>query len=262
MRKNVFHFPEVITMTVAVMMSFSQLHSQSKAPSTYLSQSPTPSLQEQLEAQYPIAKISAYRECSPGNAQAMVIQKTGACAVPGKMWASCTTKYQDGKLSSPIFGKSIARPNKHNLGILEVGDKIYPVKLEVDLSKDEVRISFRYCTEATDDQPSSAYKGDVIFVFSKGSLEKASVTQVEDTISEMFSVDSGNRRIAEQAPTQPTDNSGLPSAPISIEKGQSIDQVVAALGPPEKKVNMGTKQIFVYKDLKVTFIDGKVTDVQ
>jgi hypothetical protein len=27
-------------------------------------------------------------------------------------------------------------------------------------------------------------------------------------------------------------------------------------------VNLGTKQIYVYKDLKVTFVNGKVTDVQ
>jgi hypothetical protein len=34
------------------------------------------------------------------------------------------------------------------------------------------------------------------------------------------------------------------------------------LGQPEKIVNLGAKQIFVYKDLKVTFINGKVVDVQ
>jgi hypothetical protein len=44
--------------------------------------------------------------------------------------------------------------------------------------------------------------------------------------------------------------------------GQTIDQVVAALGQPDKIVNLGSKQIYVYKDLKVTFVDGKVADVQ
>jgi len=38
--------------------------------------------------------------------------------------------------------------------------------------------------------------------------------------------------------------------------------VKAALGPPEKIVNLGAKQIYVYKDLKVTFVNGKVSDVQ
>ena len=33
-------------------------------------------------------------------------------------------------------------------------------------------------------------------------------------------------------------------------------------GQPEKTVNLGSKQIYVYKDLKVTFVNGKVSDVQ
>ena len=39
-------------------------------------------------------------------------------------------------------------------------------------------------------------------------------------------------------------------------------QVKAALGTPDKVVNLGPKQIYVYKDLKVTFVNGKVADVQ
>jgi hypothetical protein len=63
----------------------------------------------------------------------------------------------------------------------------------------------------------------------------------------------------EQQPSQP---SAPPTAPPSIQLGQTIDQVVAVLGQPEKSVNLGSKQIYVYKDLKVTFVDGKVSDVQ
>ena len=50
--------------------------------------------------------------------------------------------------------------------------------------------------------------------------------------------------------------------PQSIEKGMTPDQVEAAMGKPDKKVNLGSKQIYVYKDLKVTFLNGKVSDVQ
>jgi hypothetical protein len=38
--------------------------------------------------------------------------------------------------------------------------------------------------------------------------------------------------------------------------------VVAALGQPVKKAKVGTKDIYYYKDLKVTFVNGKVKDVQ
>ena len=53
-----------------------------------------------------------------------------------------------------------------------------------------------------------------------------------------------------------------PPEPAQIEKGQTPDQVKAALGQPDKIVNLGAKQIYVYKDIKVTFMNGKVSDVQ
>jgi hypothetical protein len=61
----------------------------------------------------------------------------------------------------------------------------------------------------------------------------------------------------------PGPNATAPSAePVSVDVGQTIDQVTAALGNPLKIVNLGAKKIYVYKDMKVTFNDGKVTDVQ
>jgi hypothetical protein len=40
------------------------------------------------------------------------------------------------------------------------------------------------------------------------------------------------------------------------------DQVEAVLGKPEKKVNLGVKQLYVYEDMKVTFLNGQVSDVE
>ena len=42
----------------------------------------------------------------------------------------------------------------------------------------------------------------------------------------------------------------------------TIDQVVAILGNPDKIFDLGAKKIYVYKDVKVTFMNGKVSDVQ
>jgi hypothetical protein len=42
----------------------------------------------------------------------------------------------------------------------------------------------------------------------------------------------------------------------------SIDQVVADLGEPEKIVIFGSKQIYFYNDMKVTFVDRKVSNVE
>jgi hypothetical protein len=48
----------------------------------------------------------------------------------------------------------------------------------------------------------------------------------------------------------------------TISLGAGFDDVRTALGAPEKTVNLGAKVIWVYKDLRVSFQDGKVADVQ
>ncbi len=53
-----------------------------------------------------------------------------------------------------------------------------------------------------------------------------------------------------------------PAAPKTIALGQSVDEVTGALGNPKKVVDLGPKKIYVYEDMKVTFRDGKVSDVQ
>jgi hypothetical protein len=56
--------------------------------------------------------------------------------------------------------------------------------------------------------------------------------------------------------------SAAPAAPASVEKGQSPDQVQAAMGAPARVANLGSKVIYYYNGMKVVFQDGKVADVQ
>jgi hypothetical protein len=53
-----------------------------------------------------------------------------------------------------------------------------------------------------------------------------------------------------------------PAPPANIALGQSIDEVTGQLGQPKSVVDLGPKKIYVYKDMKITFKDGKVSDVQ
>ena len=53
-----------------------------------------------------------------------------------------------------------------------------------------------------------------------------------------------------------------PPSPAEVSLGQSPAQVVATLGEPFKKAKVGTKDIYFYKDMQVTFVNGKVTDIQ
>ena len=48
----------------------------------------------------------------------------------------------------------------------------------------------------------------------------------------------------------------------TVKLGMSPDEVKQSLGNPDKIVDLGAKQVFIYKDMKVILIDGKVSDVQ
>jgi len=66
-----------------------------------------------------------------------------------------------------------------------------------------------------------------------------------------------------EAPPPPIEAPPPPPAdPVEVSEGQTIEQVVAAMGQPQKKAKVGTKEIYYYKDIKVTFVNGKVKDVQ
>jgi hypothetical protein len=51
-------------------------------------------------------------------------------------------------------------------------------------------------------------------------------------------------------------------APPTISPGQTVEEVTAAFGPPTRVVDLGTKKIYVYDSIRVTFTGDKVTDVQ
>ena len=50
--------------------------------------------------------------------------------------------------------------------------------------------------------------------------------------------------------------------PPTIAIGQTKDQVTAAFGQPTKAAKVGAKEIYYYKDMKVTFTNGKVSNVE
>ena len=240
------------------------------------------SLQEQLAAQYKLVKMgsdtSGYSVVDKGTL--LAIQKGGILAVPYGDQNVLSSKYENGTIHAPntlslmgrksIMGKFGKEQTTH---LFAVGDKVYPMKIDVNVAKDTVTLEVVACDRCNKTDPPTYNKANVVFQFPKGSLANASAGGVEDTIGQVLSVtsedqqqggDQGGQQGGQQGDQgqQQQQAEQAPAPPASIEKGMTPDQVEAAMGQPDKKVNLGTKQIYVYKDLKVTFINGKVSDVQ
>ncbi len=248
------------------------------------------SLQEQLAAQYKLVKMgsdtSGYSVVEEGTL--LAIQKGGLLGVPYSDTSVQSNKYESGTVHAPnaMLSKGIGFGMKkfgkeQTTKLFAKGDKVYPTKIDVSLEKDTVTMGIVACDKCNKTDPTTYNKANVVFVFPKGSLAAASAGQVEDTIGTLLSISSddqqeakGDQQSGDQGGGQQQQQAGQdqaqqqpaaqqpPAEPASIEKGMTTDQVEAAMGQPEKKVNLGTKQIYYYKDMKVIFLSGKVSDVQ
>lgn len=254
------------------------------APGASAQRAPGPSLQDQLNAQYALVKMGADSSgpsvVEPGTL--LVIQKGGILGVPYSDVTIIPTKYQDGTMHTPNnlvmkgIGSMFKKANiskEQNTRLFQVGERVYPSRIEVNAAADKVTLGIVACDACNNVNPPTFYKSDVVFQFPKGTLASANPAQIEDTIAQVFTIDdSGNGQQnggdqqgqgqGGQDQGQGGQDQAQQAPPQTIQLGQSIDDVTAAFGQPAKIVNLGTKQIYVYKDLKVTFVKGKVTDVQ
>ena len=231
----------------------------------------TVSLQEQLSAQYQLAKVKAdssgYGVVDPGTL--LTIQKNGVLAVPWKSLTLCPAKYQDNSFH-PSVG-FCAGMLKDLSRYFQSGEKVYPTKIDVNLNKAKVSFTVVACDSCSGTNPPTSMKGEVVFQFAKGYLEKAGVGDVEDAIGKIFLIaddsqpndnqNQGNGS-GQQAPQQQEAQPQQQSEPATVQLGMTTDQVQSILGKPQKIFNVGPKQIYVYPDVKVTFQNGKVADVQ
>jgi len=263
---------------------------------------PAVSLDDQLKAQYTLVKMGSDSggDAIVAEGTVLVIKKGGILSVPyGDR--PVATKYQDGTVRSlsastiGARGSLMGRVGKQQTPrLFQVGERVYPFKIAVNLPKDQVTIGIIACDSCNNVSPATFYKADVVFQFPKGALATTSLSQVEDTIAELLNIDDspGDQGVGQGGNVNGADNGNAnananatansneqqvanpgggvgqaqqqapPPEPQQIEKGQTPDQVRAVLGQPDKIVNFGSKQIFIYKDLKVTFLNGKVSDVQ
>ena len=234
---------------------------------------PTASLSDELVAQYKLTKLgvdsTGITVTDPGTV--LMVQKGGVLGFPPTDMGVLPTKFENGSIHSP--SPVLTGMFKQNVStrFLTAGERVYVTKLDINMKAAKITFSLVECDTCNGVQNPSNYKAVLTFQFAKGSLESANPADVENTIAQVLAVDSDpnqgggdqggqGQQGGQQQQEQPQQQQQ--PATVNISVGQTLDQVKAALGEPLKTVNLGTKQILVYKDLKVTLLKGKVTDVE
>jgi hypothetical protein len=230
---------------------------------------PTPSLLDQLHTQYKLTRIgtegTAIKILDPGTV--LVIQKGGILGANPTNMLPCPTTFDNGNLKAPNpMCKAMIGQNGR---FLDNGEKVYVTKIDIDLKKEKVNFGLIECDSCNGVQDASSYKATVAFQFPKGYLENADVGQVADTVGLLLTVDSGGnaQQPAPAAAAPAPDPAPAPAAPppaaAPIQKGQTIDEVQANTNNGLALVaDLGDKKIYQYNGLKITFVKGKVVDVQ
>jgi hypothetical protein len=235
-------------------------------------------IQQKLEAQYALTKPTDDKSDIVTAGAVVVLQKDKLMMFPTTTQIPPQNTYKDGKLSSGAYG---AHQSIQKFGSLighappsqlqtqsrnfVTGEKFWVTKIDVQPDG----VVFSLFTDAIQDV---RYYSTLKFVYPKGS--NLSADQILSLVGEVLKVepddsaksnDQGNQQqgaAGGDANQQPAADQAPAAPPATVAIGQSTDEVIAILGQPDKIINLGAKQIYVYKDLKVTFVKGKVTDAQ
>jgi len=233
-------------------------------------------IEQRIEADYPLTQLTADKSGTV-TAGAVIVLKKNSLVMHQESALSNANTYKGGKLSAGFFGTICKNAQDGSCRTFVKGEKFWLV--QVDVKDDGLLLQFM-----SDPLPDTRYSGSLKFPFTKGA--QPTPEEMSAVVAEVIGVDAASQAqpataaAAQQAPAPapppapverapapipppppPVDQPAAPAPEIAL--GQTKDQVIAAFGQPQKIVNLGTKQILFFKDLlKVTLVNGKVTDVQ
>ena len=216
-------------------------------------------LQDRLSNEFTLTKATAQRDDIVTAGSILVLHKDGLIMFRVDTPVPAPVTYKNGKLSitfGDAMGTTVFLGSNQTTSTVPQrkfvnGEKFWLTGTQVN-GKQVVLQVF------SDPYGDTRYFGQIKFPFAKNSFP--SPDEMMKTISEVVTaepqenVNAGPNQQPDAAPQQE------PTKTIAI--GQTTDEVVAALGQPQKRVNLGAKEIYIYPDMKVTFMNGKVSDVQ
>jgi hypothetical protein len=253
-------------------------------------QMPTPqSIEQRLEAQFVLTKATADNSDIVTAGAILVLKKDGLLMSWTKA-APATNTYKDGKISHGAWGL-VARPGFRRLmnqdqasqsRLFVTGEKFWVIGISIH----DDGIVFDLLSDPMGDY---RYHATLKFPFQKGVYP--SEDQAQAIVGEVLGIvppDNGQQTAAAPPaappsappaappagdqtappsgmapiPPPPPPSDAPPAAPKTITLKETKAQVLADFGPPTKVVQLGDKEIDYYPDMKVTYVNGKVTDVQ
>ncbi len=198
-------------------------------------------LEAQLLGQYKLTAFSAANAdiVTPGSV--LILQKSGFSASSVTSQLASTNTYRDGQIRPD--GAQAAGPTRQ----FAKGERLYVTRITAVPDKDAIVFDLISDSHANEGR----YQGSLAFPYLKGSLASADLSTVQPAIAEVFAFASGDDR----------DAAGKAPDLTAITIGQTVDQVIAPRGQPDKISRSGTAEGYRYKDVRVLLVDGKVKEV-
>jgi hypothetical protein len=223
------------------------------------------SLQADLAKQFPVTVVSNDGSVVAAGA-VLVLQKDGFMTYGINAPLPALNTWKNGKISAGMgraltVGMAMKNQGAPDLPMRKfvTGESFWIIGIAVQ--KDAM--IFRLLSDPVN---GIRYYGDLKFPFPKGSpppLDQA-VMQVNEVLT-IQQPDKPATEAAAPAPAAVPAPIPAPAPPVesqTVNLGDTPERVTAAMGQPKNIVNLGTRQIYVYANLKITFENGKVTDVQ
>jgi hypothetical protein len=219
-----------------------------------------------LQAKYKVTTMNFDDSKVTGPGTVMDVAVSGINAQPvGTVFAMGNeNKVVDGKVQQP--SKFMQVMKSKTMQLMASGDKVYITKYEAKTSpkEDDLKVTIITCdpVDLADGSGQKHLIAILTFKLPKDSLAESAPDQVESMIEAVLTPegDSGGQGSAAAAPAPPPPPP--PAATQTIAMGQTPEQVTGILGQPKQIIDLGAKKTYIYPDMKVIFVKGKVSDVQ
>ena len=252
------------------------------------------SLQSQLTEKFKLAKLGTD---STGlsiieTGTVLVIKKGGILGVPPSASIRIPSYVKDGQVktanNTAMAGVNKLMSWKHvsdptgtastDTKFLTVDEKVYASKIDVNVKDSKVTLTIIECDSCNQVKDASSRRAKWSSSFPRGispppMVARFPTSSIRSWLSIPAATTISRLRISNlNSRTRPLSSPPLRlhQPPLRLPHSRLLPFNWAKLpmkspglfGPPTKIINLGTKIIYVYKDMKVTFIKSEVTDVQ